>query len=84
MSDALLGYNNMLDPVYNGVSTTMFIAGDDPDAKATVTHLAETLGFDVADVGDLTKALYLEPLAMAWISLAMAQGREIALKLVRR
>lgn len=74
----------MLDPVYDGASTTMLIAGDDLDAKATVAQLAEALGFDVADVGDITKSRYLEPLAMAWISLAMAQGREIALKLVRR
>lgn len=78
------GYNNMLDPVYNGESTTMFIAGNDADAKHTVTQLTETLGFDVADVGDITKSRFLEPLAMAWITLAMAQGREIALKLVRR
>ena len=78
------GYNNMLDPVYNGASTTMFIAGDDADAKHTVTQLTETLGFDVADVGDITKSRFLEPLALAWISLAMVQGREIALKLVRR
>lgn len=78
------GYGNMLDPVYHGQSTTMFIAGDDGAAKATVAQLAEELGFDVADLGDLVKSRYLEPLAMAWITLAMTQGREIALKLVRR
>jgi predicted dinucleotide-binding enzyme len=78
------GYNNMLDPVYGGESTTLFIAGDDGAAKATVAELAETLGFDVADVGGLSTARFLEPLALAWISLAMSQGREIAFKLVRR
>lgn len=64
----------------------MFIAGNDADAKAIVAQLAETLGFDVADVGDITKARFLEPLALLWINLAVAQGqgREIALKLVRR
>ncbi len=80
------GYNNMLDPIYQGTATTMFIAGNDADAKAIVAQLAETLGFDVADVGDITKARFLEPLALLWINLAVAQGqgREIALKLVRR
>ncbi len=80
------GANNMTNPIYGGESTTMFIAGDDADAKAIVTHLAQTLGFDVADVGPLSAARYLEPLALVWIRLAMAQGlgREIALKLVRR
>ena len=80
------GYNNMVNPVYQGESTTMFIAGDDPVAKAVVTELAQALGFDVADVGNLSMARWLEPLAMVWINLAMAQGlgRDIAFKLVRR
>lgn len=80
------GANNMANPIYNGASTTMFIAGDDAEAKAVVTSLAQTLGFDVADVGPLSAARYLEPLALVWIRLAIAQGlgREIALKLVRR
>ncbi|MCB0123371.1 MAG: NADPH-dependent F420 reductase [Caldilineaceae bacterium] len=80
------GYNNMLDPMYAGATTTMFIAGDDGGAKEVVTQLAEALGFDVADAGDLTAARLLEPLALLWIKLAVVQGqgREIAFKLVRR
>ncbi|MEZ4659249.1 MAG: NADPH-dependent F420 reductase [Caldilineaceae bacterium] len=80
------GYNNMLVPIYNGQSTTMFIAGNDATAKTTIAQLAEELGFDVADMGDITQARYLEPLAMIWITLAMAQGqgRNIAFKLMRR
>jgi NADPH-dependent F420 reductase len=79
------GDNNMADPVYDGQATTMFICGDDADAKEAVAGLAQTLGFDVTDVGDLTAARWLEPLAMVWISLARRGGnRNIALKLVRR
>lgn len=79
------GANNMADPVYQGASTTMFISGDDGAAKSAVTQLAEELGFDVADVGALSAARWLEPLALIWISLAMSgHGRDIALKLVRR
>ena len=80
------GFNNMDNPVYNGESTTMFICGDDTEAKRQTTQLAEELGFDVADVGNLATARYLEPLAMVWINLAMAQGmgRDFALKLVKR
>ncbi len=80
------GYNNMADPHYAGESTTMFICGDDAEAKQTVRELTAELGFDVADVGGLNTAHYLEALAMVWINLAMVQGmgREIALKLVRR
>jgi hypothetical protein len=51
-----------------------------------VTELAETLGFEVADVGDLTAARFIEPLAMVWITLAIVrgQGRNLAFKIVRR
>jgi len=51
-----------------------------------ITQLAEALGFDVADAGDLTAARLLEPLALLWIKLAVVQGqgRDIALKLLRR
>lgn len=80
------GAENMADPLYNGEPTTMFICGDDAQAKATVAELAESLGFDVADVGGLETARLIEPLAMVWINLAIKQGlgRNIAFKLVRR
>lgn len=80
------GAENMADPLYNGESTTMFICGDDAAAKTAVTQLAQNLGFDVADVGDLRQARLLEPLALVWINLAIpqGQGRNIAFKLVRR
>jgi NADPH-dependent F420 reductase len=80
------GAENMADPLYDGEPTTMFICGDDADAKATVTELAEALGFDVADVGGLEAARFVEPLALVWINLAIKQGlgRNIAFKLVRR
>lgn len=80
------GAENMADPAYDGQTTTMFICGDDVQAKAVVTELAEALGFDVADVGPLQTARYLEPLAMVWIRLAMVQGRgrNMAFKLMQR
>lgn len=80
------GAENMLDPIYHGQATVMFISSDDPDAKAVVRQLAEDLGFAVADVGPLATAGYLESLAMVWIHLAIVQkqGRNIALQLVMR
>jgi len=80
------GSENMLDPLYDGEPITMFICGDDADAKTTVTELAESLGFEVADVGGLETARLIEPLAMVWINLAIKQGlgRNIAFKLVHR
>lgn len=80
------GAENMADPIYHGEPMTMFICGDAAEAKKAVTQLAQDLGFEVADVGDLSKARFLEPMALAWISLAIGQGmgRQIAFKLVRR
>jgi hypothetical protein len=80
------GWENMADPLYDGEPITMFICGDDAQAKAVVTELAEALGFEVADVGDLTTARFVEPLAMVWITLAIVrgQGRNLAFKIVKR
>lgn len=80
------GYNNMADPLYEGQPATMFIAGDEAQAKAKVTQLAEDLGFDTADVGGLAMARHVESMAFVWIHLALVQGmgREIAFKLMKR
>ncbi|MDX1522731.1 MAG: F420-dependent NADP oxidoreductase, partial [Anaerolineae bacterium] len=80
------GAENMADPVYDGQATTMFICGDDPEAKATVSRLSDELGFETIDAGELSMARNLEPFALVWINLAMVRGhgRNIAMRLVRR
>jgi 8-hydroxy-5-deazaflavin:NADPH oxidoreductase len=80
------GWNNMANTVYLDEPVTMFLAGDDAEAKTVVGRLAEELGFEAIDTGGLTMARYLEPLAMLWIHLAVVQnlGRDIAFKLIRR
>jgi len=80
------GWSNMADPIYRGERITMFICGDNTEAKEIVTGLAEDLGFEVVDAGALTLARCLEPLALLWIKLAIVQklGRDIAFKLLRR
>jgi 8-hydroxy-5-deazaflavin:NADPH oxidoreductase len=80
------GSNNMADAKYPGGKLMMPIAGDDAAAKKTVMALASDLGFEPVDVGPLTMSRYLEPLAMAWIKLAYAQGmgREFGFAILRR
>lgn len=53
----------------------MLMAGDDDDAKATVTGLLGDLGFDSLDAGGLAQARLLEPFGMLWINQAMARGK---------
>ena len=80
------GFANMADPVYGGSPTSMFYCGDDAEAKAAAKRLSDDLGFESHDVGPLTQARYLEPLAMLWITMALQHGygRDIAFKLLRR
>src|SRR6266849_1502189 len=58
------GFGNMHDPRYGSQAATMFLCGDDVEAKAMVTQLGEDLGFEMLDAGPLTIARLLEPLAM--------------------
>jgi 8-hydroxy-5-deazaflavin:NADPH oxidoreductase len=82
----MTGAKNMANPTYETQQVTMFICGDDTEAKATVGSLAAALGFEVIDSGPLFTARYLEPLAMLWIHLAYVQGLgpDFAFKVIRR
>jgi len=44
----------------------MFIAGNEAAAKATVTKLLTSVGWDSADMGAATAARAIEPLCMLW------------------
>lgn len=81
-----IGAEHYLNPMFDGQAASMFICGDDPDAKTVAAGLAQDLGFDVVDVGGLNQAILLENLARLWVTLAMSAGygREIAFKLLRR
>ncbi len=81
-----IGSLHMANPRFGGQSASMFLCGDDAGAKATVSMLAEALGFEPVDAGPLTQARLLEPLAMLWISMALSYGHgpNIAFKLLRR
>jgi hypothetical protein len=80
------GFGNMANPVFNGVKSVMFVAGDDAANKPKVIDLVGQLGFDVVDAGPLRNARLLEAHAMLWIDLALArgQGRDWAFGILRR
>jgi len=46
-----------------GRKASVFLAGDNAEAKQRARVLAESMGFDVVDAGGLRNARYLEPLA---------------------
>ena len=80
------GFNNMANSSYSGGKLAMMVAGDDAEAKKLVMALASDLGFDAIDAGPLSMSRYLEPMAMMWIKLAIAQkmGRDFGFAILRR
>ena len=66
----------MVNPrALGGGDTTVFLAGNDADARATVAGVAKDLGWtDVMDLGDLTAARGLEMWLPLWLRLFSAVG----------
>lgn len=81
-----IGFEIMADPSFPGGVATLLLCGDDAGAKATVSRLAEELGFEPVDLGPLAEARLVEPFALVWIRLAMFRGlgRGIAFRLMKR
>ncbi|MDZ4763544.1 MAG: NAD(P)-binding domain-containing protein [Chloroflexota bacterium] len=81
-----IGAENYPNPTFGGIPATMFIAGDNTQAKHTVAELVRAIGFDLVDAGDLQAAHHLENLAAFWAHLAFraGHGRAIAFKLLHR
>ncbi|GAB2639070.1 NADPH-dependent F420 reductase [Emticicia sediminis] len=81
------GFENMLNPSYNGEGIDMFMAGDSNNAKAVAKQLALDCGFSTCiDFGKADKVELLEKFALSWINLAIMQGhgRDMAFKVIRR
>ncbi|NKE72670.1 NADPH-dependent F420 reductase [Candidatus Manganitrophus noduliformans] len=64
---------------------TLFVAGDDETAKATVTQMGREIGFDPVDAGPLQNARWLETLGYFHIQLGytLKMGTQIEFKLIR-
>ena len=61
-----VGSDLMVDPKLEGGPPTMFICGNDADAKATVSRLLQQFGWEPADMGTAKSARAIEPLAQLW------------------
>lgn len=68
------GAGVMANPAVTSADCTMFLCGDDDEAKRITTQLAEDLSVRVVDAGDLRQARLLEPLGMLWIHLCYLRG----------
>ena len=61
----------MVDPAQlAGADHTVFVSGDDPEAKAAVTDLLRSFGWtDIIDLGDITTARGAEMMLPVWLRL---------------
>ena len=79
------GNMHMVDPDFGEDKPTMFICGDNEDAKTEVKGILDTFGWDIADMGGVEAARAIEPLAMLWcIPLFTGAGSDHAFKLLRK
>jgi predicted dinucleotide-binding enzyme len=61
-----VGNARMVNPHMQGGPPTMFIAGNDANAKARVCGILEQFGLDIADMGTAQAARAIEPLCILW------------------
>ena len=61
-----VGSARMVDPVFAEGTPTMFICGNDDEAKKTVSAILDDFGWETADMGGVEAARAIEPLCMLW------------------
>jgi predicted dinucleotide-binding enzyme len=61
-----VGRYQMVNPQFKGGRPTMFICGNDENAKKTVAEILDQFGWETADMGKVEAARAIEPLCMLW------------------
>ncbi|HVT81819.1 MAG TPA: NAD(P)-binding domain-containing protein [Phycisphaerae bacterium] len=61
-----VGSGQMVNPRYAAGKPTMFICGNDAEAKRTVRAILDQFGWETADMGMAESARAIEPLCMLW------------------
>jgi 8-hydroxy-5-deazaflavin:NADPH oxidoreductase len=80
-----VNHAHMIDPQIAGGPGDMFLCGNDPAAKKTVSELVAECGWPPLDAGSIEAARLLESLTMLWVGYAISHGStDHAFKLLRR
>ena len=56
----------MVNPDFKGIKPTMFICGNNENAKKEVTEITDQFGFETEDMGMVEAARAIEPLCILW------------------
>ncbi len=81
----IVNNSQMVDPEVAGGPPTMFVAGEDPEAKNQVMGILDDFGWsDVIDIGGIDASRELESLCMLWVRYALSnKARHAAFRLLR-
>jgi predicted dinucleotide-binding enzyme len=69
-----VGAGQMINPDFAGVRPTMFICGDNVEAKKAVSAICSQFGWDAEDMGAVEAARAIEPLCMLWCIPGVGRG----------
>ena len=79
-----VGAPRMVNPQYKAGKPTMFICGNDDDAKLMAAQILEQFGWETGDMGKAEAARAIEPLCMLWCILGFTKNEWThAFKLLR-
>jgi predicted dinucleotide-binding enzyme len=71
----IIGNAYFVDPSFSEGGPTMLIAGDDAEAKRTVTDLLTDFGWsEVVDIGGIEGSRELEAICIAWVKIGGVRG----------
>jgi 8-hydroxy-5-deazaflavin:NADPH oxidoreductase len=69
-----VGNAQMINPQFAGGRPTMFICGNDAQAKKTVASICDQFGWDTEDMGAVEAARAIEPLCRLWCIPGVGKG----------
>ena len=69
-----VGNAQMVNPRFAGGMPTMFICGNDANAKKTVAQILDEFGWETADMGAVEAARAIEPLCKLWCIPGIGKG----------
>jgi predicted dinucleotide-binding enzyme len=79
-----IGNAYMVNPDFAGIKPSMFICGNNEEAKTEVGSILDLFGFEVEDMGTAEAARAIEPLCMLWcIPGITKKSSAIAFKLLK-
>ena len=81
----IVGNPHMFRPDFPGGPPTMFICGNDINAKKQAAEILDAFGWETIDIGEIELSRLLEPFAMLWIMYYFKTGNgNHAFKLLRK